>query len=1004
MVPPVSARYALRLPSLFSVKTDRFAKRGLAWISLFLWGFLIAGVAAAGTAPERPWPPEGRRIRCPVIRDTGVSSAGSERAGNNGGARRLKLKGPKEFILLDIDPSVLKGKIVTGALLHMRSASPRKAPLARVGVSTLASRWAEGRSGGYTSQTGSSCFLQAEYKRRNWSSPGSTLTDVVFGPGNTLWRFADCTPPDRAGWQACAVDADVVAARLAGLSEGFCLSDEVGSTWAMKNGHFQYNLLPNRFCHSRESFNSQPWLEVWVSGTDALPPVPVTDIRVTTEKMRPGEALISWNTPPDSGGGRTLGFDVTWRRHGKEEPFPRYMIPMARPGEAVRMYIRDMPFQAGEKIVLRIRPADSSGNRGKAFSAPVCLAGAKPALHIPPADITPFPPSADLPRVGGINVCAVDLTDKQNPRNGQMIPERGPGYRGGNHLFSAKERRIRLQAARNEAVCFQLSLEGIAENIGVRCGFAAHPGLKVVMYQAAYVAVKNNRGKTLAILSDPLVPLNGPFSIPSRAGAVRADGQKWHTLICEVYVPHDMRPGRKGGQLTVSVGDARLTLDLDLTVWNFTLPDQLSFVPEMNAYGAGSPFKGYEYYRLAHEHRTCLNRLPYAWSGQPVDAPVWKDGEFDWRAWDKKMGPLLDGTAFGDLRRKGEPVDLFYLPLNENWPVSIYAHYRPSYWADEALSPEYAGALKQAFSAFASHCSEKGWHDTGFQFYLNNKVYYRKKSRRSSAPWIFDEPVSTQDFWALRWYGLLWRAAVDPVAGRAMMWFRTDIASPAFARNSLWGITDIEYVGGDTRRTRSAGRERQMAWDRYRFSEYGTANRISESNMQPILWCLSAWANGATGVVPWQTIGGENAWTTAEQTALLYPGPDGPCPSLRLKVFRRGQQDTEYLTLLCDAIGRQRDDVAAWLRQATDLNGRVRKTSPGDAGTVVFPERDPGALWRLRYRVGKLLSEKALPYRRSLTRRNPPEKTRYIHDTGYVRCAPDVNSLKPPCDFFGPLP
>jgi len=36
----------------------------------------------------------------------------------------------------------------------------------------------------------------------------------------------------------------------------------------------------------------------------------------------------------------------------------------------------------------------------------------------------------------------------------------------------------------------------------------------------------------------------------------------------------------------------------------------------MNAYGTAGPSgQGLEYYRVAHEHRTCLNRLYYNWSG-----------------------------------------------------------------------------------------------------------------------------------------------------------------------------------------------------------------------------------------------------------------------------------------------------------------------------------------------------------------------------------------------------
>ena len=184
------------------------------------------------TAPKQFWPPTGQSIKCPVTRDAWVSAVGNEKIGNNGGAKKLKVKGQQEYFLFDIDPSQLKGKIITGAMLHLRSATPIRAPLARLGISTVGSRWVEGTSSSYRPQKGSSCFNQAEFKKRDWSYPGSTVMDVTFSRGHTIWKFADCSPPDEQGWQTCAVDPDVVATRIAGLSHGFFGYDEVGNIWS----------------------------------------------------------------------------------------------------------------------------------------------------------------------------------------------------------------------------------------------------------------------------------------------------------------------------------------------------------------------------------------------------------------------------------------------------------------------------------------------------------------------------------------------------------------------------------------------------------------------------------------------------------------------------------------------------------------------------------------------------------------------------------------------------
>ena len=61
-----------------------------------------------------------------------------------------------------------------------------------------------------------------------------------------------------------------------------------------------------------------------------------------------------------------------------------------------------------------------------------------------------------------------------------------------------------------------------------------------------------------------------------------------------------------------------MELDVALQVWDFTLPDYLSFLPEMNCYGL--PENERAYYRLAHRHRTVINRVPYSQRGSSQPA------------------------------------------------------------------------------------------------------------------------------------------------------------------------------------------------------------------------------------------------------------------------------------------------------------------------------------------------------------------------------------------------
>src|SRR5262249_47439006 len=102
-------------------------------------------------------------------------------------------------------------------------------------------------------------------------------------------------------------------------------------------------------------------------------------------------------------------------------------------------------------------------------------------------------------------------------------------------------------------------------------------------------------------LPDPIVPLESPSGAP----AVAKNGG----LHVEVYVPHDLPAEEYRGTLTLSAsggaGRGTLSLPVSLRVWDFTLPDGLSFLPEMNCYGL--PDNERDYYRLAHRHRTVLN-------------------------------------------------------------------------------------------------------------------------------------------------------------------------------------------------------------------------------------------------------------------------------------------------------------------------------------------------------------------------------------------------------------
>ena len=222
----------------------------------------------------------------------------------------------------------------------------------------------------------------------------------------------------------------------------------------------------------------------------------------------------------------------------------------------------------------------------------------------------------------------------------------------------------------------------------------------------------------------------------------------------------------------------------------------------------------------------------------------------------------------------------------------------------------------------------------------------------------------------MRYFGVAFHEGVhkalgmDPTGPKTV--FRGDISRPQWQRDLFDDILDYNVVGGSAFR-----KYHRVVMDRKeRFGQivvpYGTTNAIEDSNMQPVGWSLDSWTLGGDGVLPWQTIGRGESWKDADRLSIFYPGQsiglDEPIASIRLKAYRRGQQDVEYLTLLAEELDEPRWAVEAAVRQSLDLKAEQKGTGfrgGEDAGTVHFASLKPQDVWRLRVQIGRSLSEKA---------------------------------------------
>jgi hypothetical protein len=400
------------------------------------------------------------------------------------------------------------------------------------------------------------------------------------------------------------------------------------------------------------------------------------------------------------------------------------------------------------------------------------------------------------------------------------------------------------------------------------------------------------------------------------------------------------------------------------------------------------------YYRLAHRHRTVLNRVPYYHNGNVADgcAPRLLGTSFDWSAWDRRFGPYFDGSAFADLPRKGVPVECFYLPIFENWPTPMDGNYNGDYWADRAFPESYRKRLAEVTRQFAEHLHAKGWGDTLFQLFLNGKNDFKQRGwSRGTSPWLLDEPANFQDYWALRYFGGAFHEGINQARGPAKLVFRCDISRPQWQRDALDGLLDYSVVGGAVRTYHRMVVDRKQANGEVTL-EYGSTNAVEDANVQPAGWCLDAWSLGLDGVLPWQTVGNSASWDRADTLALFYPGrgSEEPVPSVRLKSYRRGQQDVEYLTLLTQVLGEPRWAVGRRVREALSLAGqRAGSGHSGgeDAGVIRFDRLRPQQLWSLRVRVGEELSRARPAPKRKLVDLRTPRRDLSRLAPGYVSTA-----------------
>ena len=349
---------------------------------------------------------------------------------------------------------------------------------------------------------------------------------------------------------------------------------------------------------------------------------------------------------------------------------------------------------------------------------------------------------------------------------------------------------------------------------------------------------------------DACLPLSEPFettfSLPS--GDNLGDFQGNQSVWVDIFVPNKIMAGKYSGKVIVSAAElaAPAEIEISLEVLPFEIPSKVTWTVELNAYSYGiQSLFGREatsdpaqlqkitkrVYQMGRKHRGTLNILPYGQSGiVPFGgAPSLKGEGADvkvasWDEWDAKYGDLLTGKAFTPEQGyygpgQGVPLEHIYLAFHENWPVPIKPYYgdfadvhlrseftewtKTSRPLEEAFSSEYQQGITSVSRQFFEHFRKKGFTGTNFQFYFNNKYYFKcnyfkmKNEGHGSSFWLLDEPVDYDDYAANRFYLKLVRDGwLQTDTTKVKAHFRTDVSQPEMSRGLWDGLCNLWNSSG----------------------------------------------------------------------------------------------------------------------------------------------------------------------------------------------------------------
>jgi hypothetical protein len=439
------------------------------------------------------------------------------------------------------------------------------------------------------------------------------------------------------------------------------------------------------------------------------------------------------------------------------------------------------------------------------------------------------------------------------------------------------------------------------------------PGTEFALYQVGCVKIPKIEE---TYFPDILIPLTdkspGAELLVVEDREVIPAASKYYLFWLEVPLDANSQGKSLSLKLQISTADFQQAVSVNVDVKNQPLPPPALWL-DLNEYGDKYLYIFHDdhsdrelleieekVFRMARAHEGIMNPLPYkSQKGEAREgmAPKILNEDLlhpllDWSEFDARFGNYFDGSAFVD----GQPIRHFYLPFNPDWPAPFELYY-----SDRGQYENIWAAFAQVF---IKHFQEKGWTETVFQLYCN-----QKPGKLNNIPWNLDEPKGVDDYKALRYYADLTHR-VFAGSGPLKVRFRIDIAhfycdehrgsrDKDFRVNGgadilkpvdIWGISDHSLNGEfAAERAKALLAEGKEVW------VYGETPLINDAGYHAINSIYAAREKGLTGFLIWKSVARE--LHRAKGSDFIYytvkvNGKKDVLPSVRLKLLKRGIDDT----------------------------------------------------------------------------------------------------------------